>query len=228
MTATLRVMNLTKNFAELRAVNNISFAAVEGEIVGLLGPNGAGKSTTMKMLAGFLRPTSGTAYINGYDVVEHPTLAKQQLGYLPEGTPCYADMTVRGFIKFISQIRRVAPEVYDIFNLRSVLDKRIGDLSKGYKKRLGLAQTLLHDPSLLILDEPTDGLDPIQKREVRSLIKQSARNKVILLSTHLLEEVAELCDRVIVIAAGKIMLDGAPQISTIEQVFSEIELGAHV
>jgi ABC-2 type transport system ATP-binding protein len=228
MTATLRVMNLTKNFADLRAVDNISFAAVAGEVVGLLGPNGAGKSTTMKMIAGFLRPSSGTAYINGYDVLEEPIAAKTHLGYLPEGMPCYSDMTVRSFIKFVSQLRKVTPEVFDVFNLRSVLDKRIGDLSKGYKKRVGLAQALIHDPSLLILDEPTDGLDPIQKREVRGLIKQSARNKVILLSTHLLEEVAEICDRVIVIAAGRVMLDGAPQISKIEQVFSEIELSTNV
>lgn len=223
MTATLRVMNLAKTFGNLRAVDNISFSAVQGEVVGLLGPNGAGKSTTMKMITGFLRPTAGTSYLCGYDINEQPLAAKSNLGYLPEGTPCYPDMTVGAFIKFIAQIRNVEPEVFDLFNLRAVLDKRINELSKGYKKRVGLAQALLHDPAVLVLDEPTDGLDPIQKREVHGLIKNVARNKVILLSTHILAEAVEICDRVIVIAGGKVMLDGTPQITVIEEIFTEIE-----
>lgn len=223
MSASLRVMNLTKKFSGQIAVDNISFSAAEGEVVGLLGPNGAGKSTTMKMITGFLRPDAGTAYVAGFDILEQPVPAKTAMGYLPEGMPLYPDMTVGNFLKFVADVRGVAPDLYDIFNLRSVVNKRIEDLSKGYKKRVGLAQTLLHDPDVLILDEPTDGLDPIQKRDVRALIKQVAKKKVILLSTHLLEEVAEICDRVIVIAAGKIMLDGLPKVTVIEQVFAEIE-----
>ena len=224
MSATLRVMNLTKKFGAVHAVDNISFSAVRGEVVGLLGPNGAGKSTTMKMITGFLHPDQGSAHICGHDMQEEPIAAKKCLGYLPEGNPCYADMTVRSFIRFIADIRGVNPDVYDIFDLRSILDKRIDTLSKGYKKRVGLAQALLHDPSVLVLDEPTDGLDPIQKREVRSLIKEVSQDKVILLSTHLLEEVAEICDRVIIIAGGKIMHDSTPQITAIEEVFAAIEV----
>ncbi len=223
MSASLRVMNLTKKFSGLAVVDNISFSAAEGEVVGLLGPNGAGKSTTMKMITGFLRPDAGTAYVAGFDIQEQPVAAKSIMGYLPEGMPLYPDMTVGSFLKFIADVRGVDLDLYDVFNLRAVVNKRIEDLSKGYKKRVGLAQALLHDPDVLILDEPTDGLDPIQKRDVRALIKQVSQKKVVLLSTHLLEEVAEICDRVIVIAAGKVMLDGLPRVTSIEQVFAEIE-----
>lgn len=223
MSASLRVMNLTKKFSGRAVVDNISFSAAEGEVVGLLGPNGAGKSTTMKMITGFLRPDAGTAYVAGFDIQEQPVAAKSTMGYLPEGMPLYPDMTVGNFLKFIADVRGVDLDLYDVFNLRAVVNKRIEDLSKGYKKRVGLAQALLHDPEVLILDEPTDGLDPIQKRDVRALIKQVSQKKVVLLSTHLLEEVAEICDRVIVIAAGKVMLDGLPRVTSIEQVFAEIE-----
>ncbi len=238
MTATLRVMNLTKKFGTFTAVDNISFTATQGEVVGFLGPNGAGKSTTMKMITGFLTPTAGTAFIGGYDIAEQPVRAKQILGYLPEGAPCYADMTVNQFINFIADIRGIdqkekAFQIADVVNkvnLQSVLHKRIDTLSKGFKRRVGLAQALIHDPNVLILDEPTDGLDPNQKREVRKLITDLARDKVIILSTHILEEVEAVCHRVIVVAAGKIIVDSTPDelirksaqkntISALEEVF---------
>lgn len=218
MTATLRVMNLTKNFGNFTAVDNISFSAARGEVVGFLGPNGAGKSTCMKMITGFLTPTAGTAYIGGYDILEQPLAAKKMFGYLPEGAPSYPDMTVKQFINFIADVRGISKadrefkinEVVNKVNLQSVLHQRIETLSKGFKRRVGLAQALIHDPSVLILDEPTDGLDPNQKREVRKLIADMAKDKVIILSTHILEEVEAVCDRVIVVAAGRIILDSTP------------------
>lgn len=241
MTATLRVMNLTKKFGNFTAVNNISFSATKGEVVGFLGPNGAGKSTTMKMLTGFLTPTSGTAYIGGYDILEQPLEAKRVFGYLPEGAPSYPDMTVLQFVSFIADIRHLNAdikaqrmnEVINKVNLQSVLHQRIETLSKGFKRRVGLAQALLHDPEVLILDEPTDGLDPNQKREVRKLIADMAKDKVIILSTHILEEVEAVCDRVIVVAAGNIILDSTPDeliqntpqkstIAALEEVFINI------
>src|SRR5581483_7055789 len=189
MTATLRVMNLTKTFGKFTAVNNISFSAVQGEVVGFLGPNGAGKSTTMKMITGFLTPTTGNAYISGYDISEQPLEAKRMFGYLPEGAPSYPDMSVRQFLSFIADIRDIAKdikeqkiaEVVNKVNLQSVLHQRIETLSKGFKRRVGLAQALLHDPSVLILDEPTDGLDPNQKHEVRTLIRALAPEKAIVI-----------------------------------------------
>ena len=219
MSATLRVMNLTKNFGELLAVDNISFSAVQGEVVGFLGPNGAGKSTTMKMITGFLPPTAGTAYIGGYDIIEQPLAAKNVFGYLPEGAPSYPDMTVMQFLSFIAEIRGITKaerqaKIYAVVNkvnLESVLYQRIETLSKGFKRRVGLAQALIHDPSVLILDEPTDGLDPNQKREIRKLITEMSKDKVIILSTHILEEVEAVCDRMIVVAAGKIILDSTPK-----------------
>lgn len=219
MTATLRVMNLTKKFGNLTAVSDISFSAAQGEVVGFLGPNGAGKSTTMKMITGFLTPTSGTAYIGGYDIQEQPLEAKRMFGYLPEGAPSYPDMTVKQFISFIADIREINKdakeqkinEVINKVNLQSVLHQRIETLSKGFKRRVGLAQALIHDPSVLILDEPTDGLDPNQKREIRKLINEMAKDKVIIISTHILEEVAAVCDRVIVVAAGNVILDSTPE-----------------
>lgn len=241
MTATLRVMNLTKTFGSFVAVDNISFSATQGEVVGFLGPNGAGKSTTMKMITGFLTPTAGTSYICGYDISEQPIQAKRIFGYLPEGAPSYTDMTVLQFINFIADIRGIdkaskAAKVNDVINkvnLQSVLKQRIETLSKGFRRRVGLAQALIHDPSVLILDEPTDGLDPNQKREIRKLISTMAKDKVIILSTHILEEVEAVCDRVIVLAAGKIMLDSTPKelsnrtpqkntITALEEVFISI------
>lgn len=243
MSATLRVMNLTKKFGSFTAVNNVSFTATQGEVVGFLGPNGAGKSTTMKMITGFLAPTSGTAYIGGYDILEQPRAAKQMFGYLPEGAPSYPDMTVQHFLSFIAEIRglrgadkeRRMHEVINQVNIQSVLFQRIETLSKGFKRRVGLAQALMHDPHVLILDEPTDGLDPNQKREMRKLISAMATNKVIILSTHILEEVAAICDRVIVVAQGSIILDSTPEellrqapqkstIAVLEEVFINISL----
>ena len=246
MAATLRVMNLTKTFGKLTAVDNLSFSAAEGEVVGFLGPNGAGKSTTMKMITGFLAPSSGTAYIGGYDIIEQPIEAKKLFGYLPEGAPCYPDMTVQQFINFIADIRGLDKqtkqskinEVINKVNLQSVLHQRIETLSKGFKRRLGLAQALIHDPSVLILDEPTDGLDPNQKREMRKLITELSKDKVIILSTHILEEVEAVCDRVIVVSSGKIILDSTPQeltskaptrttISILEEVFIKLSTEFH-
>lgn len=241
MTATLRVMELTKTFNNFTAVNKISFSAAQGEVVGFLGPNGAGKSTSMKMITGFLTPSSGTAYIGGYDILEQPLEAKRLLGYLPEGAPSYPDMTVAQFISFIADIRGIKKSekelkinnVINKVNLQSVLSQRIETLSKGFKRRVGLAQALIHDPSVLILDEPTDGLDPNQKREMRKLISEMAKDKVIILSTHILEEVEAVCDRVIVVSSGKIILDSTPEelalkqakrsaIAALEEVFSSI------
>lgn len=216
--ATLKVENLTKEFNTLLAIKDISFSAVQGEVVGFLGPNGAGKSTTMKILAGFLTPTSGSAFICGHNVTTEPLLAKQLLGYLPEGAPLYSDMTVEQFLRFIGKIRgfygkelvkRVGLTL-DKVNLMAVRKQVIDTLSKGYKRRVGLAQALIHDPKILILDEPTDGLDPNQKYEVRKLIQQMAADKIIILSTHILEEVEHVCDRAIVIASGEIMIDSTP------------------
>ncbi len=241
MTATLRVMNLTKTFDDFTAVDNISFSAAQGEVVGFLGPNGAGKSTTMKMITGFLSPTAGTAYVGGYDILEQPIEAKRVFGYLPEGAPSYSDMTVKHFLSFIADIRGInkskkalsISNVVSKVNLQSVLNQRIETLSKGFKRRVGLAQALIHDPSVLILDEPTDGLDPNQKREIRKLITEMAKDKVIILSTHILEEVEAVCDRVIVVAAGKIILDSTPAelvsrtahkntVTVLEEVFIKI------
>ncbi len=239
--ATLSVMNLTKKFTNLTAVDQISFSAMQGEVVGFLGPNGAGKTTTMRMITGFLTPTSGSVYVDGYDIGEQPIEAKRRLGYLAEGAPSYQEMTGMQFLKFIAQARGIAKSesgariagVVERVHLHGVLDQRIETLSKGYKRRVGLAQALVHDPRVLILDEPTDGLDPIQKREVRSLISELARDKVVILSTHILEEVEAVCDRVIVLAAGKIVLDSTPvdlvrekphknTVAILEEVFIEI------
>ncbi len=241
MNATLRVMNLIKSFGSLLAVDNISFSATQGEVVGFLGPNGAGKSTTMKMITGFLTPTSGTAYIDGYDILEQPLQAKRIFGYLPEGAPAYQDMTVLSFLRFIAAVHgitkanmpdKIDKVIHDV-NLGAVLNQRIETLSKGFKRRLGLAQALIHDPRVLILDEPTDGLDPNQKREVRDLITKLAPDKVIVLSTHILEEVEAICNRVIIVAAGKVVLNSTASdlmnntaqkttISALENVFINI------
>jgi len=218
MTELIALDRLTKSFGPIEAVSGVSFAVGQGEVLGLLGPNGAGKSTTMKMLAGFLTPTSGTASVCGFDVQTHGLDAKRQLGYLPEGAPAYADMTPKGFLKFIAAIRgfsgaeaqrRIAIAV-ERANLANVLEQPIDTLSKGFKRRVGLAQALLHDPRVLVLDEPTDGLDPNQKHEVRTLIAELKSDKAIIISTHLLEEVEAVCSRAVIIAEGRIVADGTP------------------
>lgn len=209
---------LYKTFGGLVAVDQISFSVGPGEVLGFLGPNGAGKSTTMKMIAGFLAPTSGSASVCGHDVEIAPLPARRCLGYLPEGAPSYGEMTPAAFLRFIADIRglsgdarrRRLEEVIERLQLGSVIGQPIETLSKGYKRRVGLAQAILHDPQVLVLDEPTDGLDPNQKHEVRGLIREMAPGKTILISTHILEEVHAVCTRAIIIAAGRIVADDTP------------------
>ncbi|MFC5698237.1 ABC transporter ATP-binding protein [Pseudomonas sp. GCM10022186] len=214
----IEITNLTKRFAQHTAVDNLSFRVAPGEVLGFLGPNGAGKSTTMKMLTGFLAPTSGSASIFGFDIQTQTLKAQREIGYLPEGAPCYGDMTVRGFLEFIAEVRglrgaekkqRVSHAVAQL-ELEHVLGQSIETLSKGFKRRVGLAQAILHDPRVLILDEPTDGLDPNQKHQVRQLIQSLARDKIVIISTHILEEVTAVCTRALVIASGKVVADGTP------------------
>lgn len=213
----IEIHKLTKRFGLFTAVDDISFSVQKGSVLGFLGPNGAGKSTTMKMITGFLSPTSGSAKVCGHDVESEPIAAKSRLGYLPEGAPLYPDMTPRAFLGFIAELRGMAgdrrariEEVVAKINLQSVLDVPIEHLSKGYKRRVGIAQAILHDPEVLVLDEPTDGLDPNQKHEVRALIRSMARDKVVILSTHILEEVEALCTRTIIISNGKLVVDCSP------------------
>ncbi|MFG0380096.1 ABC transporter ATP-binding protein [Pseudomonas sp. zbq_18] len=214
----IEIRNLTKRFAGHAAVDGLSFKVQQGEVLGFLGPNGAGKSTTMKMLTGFLAPTSGTASILGHDVQSDTLAAQRLIGYLPEGAPSYGDMTVRGFLEFIAEVRgfrgaekkqRVLRAVQQV-ELDKVLEQSIETLSKGFKRRVGLAQAILHDPQVLILDEPTDGLDPNQKHQVRQLIQSLAKDKIVIISTHILEEVSAVCTRAVVIAGGKLVADATP------------------
>ncbi len=218
MEAKIEVRHLTKRFGPVTAVDDVTFSVGRGEVLGFLGPNGAGKSTTMKMVTGFLAPTRGTAAICGLDIIAQPIEAKRHVGYLPEGAPAYPDMTPAGFLAFVARIRgfggaearkRVAIAV-ERTTLGSVLEQPIETLSKGFKRRVGLAQALLHDPEVLVLDEPTDGLDPNQKHEVRNLITALAPEKAIVISTHILEEVDAVCTRAIVIAGGKVLIDDTP------------------
>ncbi len=215
----IEIQGLKKYFGPIRAVDDVSFSVARGEVLGFLGPNGAGKSTTMKMVAGFLAPTAGTARVCGFDVEADPIAAKRKMGYLPEGAPAYPDMTAAGFLDFIAAIRgfdgiarakRVA-EAVERTQLDGILNQPIDTLSKGFKRRVGLAQALLHDPQVLILDEPTDGLDPNQKHEVRKLIRSMAADKAIVISTHILEEVDAICSRAVVIAKGRVLADGTPE-----------------
>ena len=213
------IKNLVKQFGPFTAVDNVSFTVAKGEVLGFLGPNGAGKSTTMKMLCGFLSPTSGNISVMGHDVEAEPQAVKTRIGYLPEGAPTYADMTPRSFLDFVASVRGLTGQdrrerldrVVGQINIRDVLDQPINTLSKGYKRRVGLAQAILHDPPVLVLDEPTDGLDPNQKHEVRGLIQAMARDKAIIISTHILEEVEAVCSRAIVIAHGRIVAEGRPE-----------------
>ena len=214
----IEIDNLSKHFGPIEAVRGISFTVDRGEVLGFLGPNGAGKSTTMKMLAGFLTPSGGTASICGHDVVTDGLAARRSIGYLPEGAPAYPDMTAGSFLDFIARIRgfkgaaaRTAVDrAIERVDLGAVLNQPIETLSKGFKRRVGLAQALLHDPAVLILDEPTDGLDPNQKHHVRQLIAGMAATKAIIISTHILEEVDAVCTRAMVIANGRVLVDGTP------------------
>ena len=210
--------DLHKNFGSLLAVNGLSFEVGAGEVLGFLGPNGAGKSTTMKMLTGFLTPTSGTALINGHDILDDSLAARRCVGYLPEGAPSYGEMTVRRFLEFVARARgfagkeavRAAGAAIERLNLDRVPEQTVETLSKGFKRRVGLAQAIIHDPSVLILDEPTDGLDPNQKHEVRRLIREMSSEKIIVISTHLLEEVHAVCNRAMIIADGRLLVDDTP------------------
>jgi len=215
----IEVRHLTKYFGETPAVDDISFSVGRGEVLGFLGPNAAGKSTTMRMITGFLSPTSGTAVIGGSDIVKDSLTARRRIGYLPENAPAYPDMTVTGFLGFIAGIRgfrgdrkraRVA-EILERCFLSDVRHQTINTLSKGYKQRVCFAQSLLHDPEYLVMDEPTDGLDPNQKHEVRAMIRDMAKDKTIVLSTHILEEVEQVCTRAVIIARGRIVADDTPE-----------------
>lgn len=214
----ITVSQLSKVYGEQRAVDDISFSLRKGEVVGFLGPNGAGKSTTMKMITGYLPPSSGQASVCGYDVTTHPMEVRQRVGYLPEANPLYADMYVKEFLGFIAQVhqlgkisdKRIA-EVIEMTGLVPESKKKIVDLSKGYKQRVGLAQALLHDPEVLILDEPTSGLDPNQLADIRQVIKNLGQHKTVVLSTHIMQEVEAMCSRVIIINKGKIVIDDSLQ-----------------
>jgi ABC-2 type transport system ATP-binding protein len=214
----ITVTQLSKVYGEQRAVNDISFSLSKGEIVGFLGPNGAGKSTTMKMITGYLPPTGGSASVCGYDVATQPMEVRQRVGYLPEANPLYFDMYIREFLGFVAQVHKLGKntdkrisEIIAMTGLQPESKKKIGALSKGYKQRVGLAQALIHDPEVLILDEPTSGLDPNQLVDIRQLITELGRNKTVVLSTHIMQEVEAMCSRVIIINKGNIIADDSLQ-----------------
>ena len=210
--------NLSKRYGDKLAVDDLSFSVAPGEVLGFLGANGAGKSTTMRMIAGFISPTAGQVTVCGHDIEKAPVQAKACMGYLPEGAPSYGEMTVNEFLGFVADVRGLTGElrrqrrglVIDRLGLAPVIDQVVETLSKGFRRRVGLAQALIHDPQVLILDEPTDGLDPNQKHEVRRLINELSKDKLVIVSTHILEEVHEVCTRAIIIANGRIVADETP------------------
>jgi ABC-2 type transport system ATP-binding protein len=214
----IEIQHLTKRFGPLTAVRDLSLIVRPGEVLGFLGPNGAGKSTTMKMVTGYLAPDEGSVRICGHDIVQDTIAAQKRLGYLPEGAPAYGEMTPRQFLHFIAQVRELSGDAEKAATTRAVagaelqgvMDQPIETLSKGFRRRVGLAQAILHDPDVLVLDEPTDGLDPNQKHAVRRLIQGMAKNKTIIISTHLLEEVDAICTRAVIIDQGKIVIDATP------------------
>lgn len=215
----INVHNLAKVFGTKRAVDGVSFSVERGEVLGFLGPNGAGKSTTMRMITGFIPPTAGTVTVGGFDITTSPIPAKRLIGYLPENAPAYTDMTVSGFLRFAAEIRGLKGDARDaavnraveMCFLQSVLHQSVETLSKGYRHRTCFAQSIIHDPDVLVLDEPTDGLDPNQKHEVRQLIRRMGEKKAIIFSTHILEEVDAVCSRAIIIDRGRIVANGTPQ-----------------
>ena len=231
--ALIEIERLVKRFGGFTAVDGVSFTVERGTVLGFLGPNGAGKSTTMKMITGFLAPTAGRVTIDGFDIAESPVEAKRRIGYLPEGEPAYAEMTPREFLGFVADARRLEGDerrrklarAIERIDLKPVLDQPIDTLSKGFKRRVGLAQAILHDPEVLILDEPTDGLDPNQKHAVRALIKEMAETKAIIISTHILEEVEAVCTRSLIIARGRVLSEGAPLPGGTGWRFGEHETG---
>ena len=214
----IKIKNLSKKFGSLKAVRNISFNLNQGEILGFLGPNGAGKTTTMRMITGFLKPTEGEVLINGLKIGDHPESCKKFIGYVAEGSPLYVEMTTLDFLRFSAKVRKIENNLLDkslenvikLLDLDNILFQKIDTLSKGYKRRIGLAQAIIHDPEILILDEPTDGLDPNQKNDVRKLIRKLGKEKAVIISTHILEEVNAICNRAMIIANGKILIDDKP------------------
>ncbi len=214
MAANIEVCDLSKNYDAIRAVDNISFKAAEGEVIALLGPNGAGKSTLMNMIAGYLAPSRGNIFIRGRNIRDFPLAVKNDIGFLPEGSPLYPDLTVREFLEYMAGLRLLdktaVDEAIKTAKIENVATQKIETLSKGYQRRVGIAQSILSDPPILLLDEPTDGLDPNQKHHIRDLIARMGRQKTIMISTHLLEEAETICNRVILISAGRIVADGTP------------------
>ena len=232
----IKIDNLVKSFGAKRAVDGVSFSVERGEVLGFLGPNGAGKSTTMRMITGFMPPTAGRVSVGGHDVVESPIAAKRLIGYLPENAASYPDMTVKGFLNFAAELRglegearkRAVHRVVELCFLESVLNQSIDTLSKGYRHRTCLAQALIHDPEVLIMDEPTDGLDPNQKHEVRNLIRELGKKKAIVFSTHILEEVDAACSRAIIIDRGRIVANGTPEeLRGMSELAGAVTLSAH-
>ncbi len=235
----IEVKELRRSFGPVVAVDGISFSAEKGQVVGLLGPNGAGKTTAMRMLTCYIRPDSGTASVCGHDILTDSIGVRRSLGYLAENSPAYPEMTVGGFLKFICDVRRIKgrrrrqalDRVVPMCSIDSVYHQTIETLSKGYKRRVGLAQALIHDPDVLILDEPTDGLDPNQKHGVRKLIEDMAKDKCIIISTHILEEVDAVCSRAIIVAKGKVLVDSTPKKlkeeyqASLDEVFRKITQG---
>lgn len=241
MTATLQIKNLTKDFGKIKAVDNCSFSAKNGEIIALLGPNGAGKSTLMNMISGYLAPSGGEIFILNKNIQNNSLFAKQNIGYLPEGAPAYPDLSVRDFLGYMAELRgfrgkekqRIIAEIAKTAKIENILSQKNETLSKGYQRRVGFAQSIISDPPILLLDEPTDGLDPNQKQHIRALIFAMKKNKTILISTHLLDEAESLCDRIILINRGKIMTDGnlahilkQAKAASLEEAFHNLTLGA--
>jgi ABC-2 type transport system ATP-binding protein len=237
----LEVQNISKSFGHIDAVRDVSFKVEQGQILGFLGPNGAGKSTTMRMITGFLPPTQGTAVICGHDIRKAPVEAKKCMGYLPESAPLYGDMTVTNFLKFVAGIRgftgaRIDEKVEQVIEscyLQKVRHQSIETLSKGYRQRVCFAQAVIHDPQVLIMDEPTDGLDPNQKHTVRTMIKEMSKAKAIIISTHILEEVDAVCSRAIIISDGRIVANSTPEDlkarspgGRLDEVFRQLTLGS--
>lgn len=209
---TINVQNLCKNYGALKASDNLNFKAEAGEVIALLGPNGAGKSTLMNMIAGYLAPTSGKIEVLGKNIAQYPLFAKENIGFLPEGAPLYADLTVKRFLQYMAELRGLGKDAVknaaEIANITEVMEQKVDTLSKGYQRRVGFAQSILSNPPILLLDEPTDGLDPNQKDYIRALIKKMAKDKTIIISTHLLDEAESVCNRIIVLDKGSIKSDG--------------------
>ncbi len=241
MTATLQIKNLSKNFGEISAVDNCSFSAKSGEIIALLGSNGAGKSTLMNMISGYLAPSSGEIFILNKNIQNNALFAKQNIGYLPEGAPAYPDLNVRDFLNYMAELRgfrgkekqQLISQIAQTAKIENILSQKNETLSKGYQRRVGFAQSILSNPPILLLDEPTDGLDPNQKQHIRTLISSMKKDKTIIISTHLLDEAESICDRIILINQGKIMADGnlhqilkQGQADSLEEAFHNLTQGA--